>query len=188
MSKSPQMSEEYAKHVYDHLIEGAELRKLTAEKSLDSILRAAELISESFRLGSKLLICGNGGSAADSQHMAAEFVNRLSKDFDRPGYPAIALTTDTSFLTAYANDHGYDGVFERQVQALGKENDVLIGISTSGNSTNIIRAVSAARELRMKSIGLLGEGGKLTAMVDQPIVIPSRDTQQIQEILLAVEH
>ncbi len=135
-----------------------------------------------------MLICGNGGSAADAQHVAAEFVNRLSKDHERPGLPAIALTTDTSFLTAYANDNGYEGVFERQVLALGQAGDILIGISTSGNSMNIIRSVAASRERGVTTIGLLGEGGELITLVDQAVVVPSRDTQHVQEVLLAIEH
>ena len=146
------------------------------------------MITTCFRGGNKLLICGNGGSAADAQHMAAEFLNRLSSDFDRPGLPAIALTTDTSFLTSYANDYGYDGVFARQVEAIGQRDDLLIGISTSGNSKNVSKAVLVARECGVKTIGLLGEGGELTTLVDHPVVVPSRDTQFIQETLLTVEH
>src|SRR5262249_21364186 len=122
------------------------------------------------------------------QHMAAEFVNRLSRDTPRPGLPAIALTTDTSFLTSFANDVGFEGVFERQVRALGKAGDVLIGISTSGGSKNIIRSVLAAHEMGLKTIGLVGEGGELAGLVNEAITIPSTDTQHIQEALLAVEH
>jgi D-sedoheptulose 7-phosphate isomerase len=120
--------------------------------------------------------------------MAAEFVSLLTKDFERPGLPAIALTTDTSFLTAFANDLGFEGVFERQVRALGKAGDVLVGISTSGNSPNVRRAVAAAREMGIGTIGLLGEGGLLVDLVDCPVVVPSRHTQHIQESLLPVEH
>jgi D-sedoheptulose 7-phosphate isomerase len=172
----------------EHLLTGAETTRRTAETCVDSILRAASLLAESFQQGHKTLICGNGGSAADAQHIAAELVNTLSKNLERPGLPAIALTTDTSFLTAYANDYGYDGAFERQVLALGKPGDVLIGISTSGNSSNVIRAVAAAQDRGMKVIGLLGEGGKLIDLVDQAVVVPSRDTQHVQEALLVVEH
>jgi D-sedoheptulose 7-phosphate isomerase len=173
---------------YAHFKKSSEVKKQTAETSLDSVLQAANLITGCFRSGKKLLICGNGGSAADAQHMAAEFLNRLSSDFDRPGLPAIALTTDTSFLTSYANDCGYDGVFARQVQAIGQRDDVLIGISTSGNSTNVTKAVLAARENGVITIGLLGDGGELTALVDHAVVVPSRDTQCIQETLLTIEH
>jgi D-sedoheptulose 7-phosphate isomerase len=170
------------------LILSAELKGRTAESALESILDAASYLVKCFRSANKVLICGNGGSAADAQHMAAEFVNRLSGDLERPGLPAIALTTDTSFLTSYANDIGYDGVFERQVQALGNPGDILLGISTSGNSRNVIRAIEAARQRRLGTIGLLGEGGALTNLVDQAVVVPSRNTQHIQECLLTIEH
>ena len=159
-----------------------------AERCVDSILAAADLIAETFRSGGKVLLCGNGGSAADCQHMAAEFVNRLTKDFERPGLPAIALTTDTSFLTAFANDCGFEGVFERQVQVLGKPGDALIGISTSGNSTNVIRAVEAARAADMQTIVLMGNNGRLAEMANVAISVPSANTQYIQEAHLAIEH
>src|SRR5262245_29549643 len=171
-----------------HLVQSAEVQKQAASQCLDSILNASTLIVECFRQGNKLLLCGNGGSAADAQHMAAEFVNRLSSDFERPGLPAIALTTDTSFLTSYANDYGYEGVFERQVTALGQQGDILIGISTSGNSKNVIRAISAANDRGIETVGLIGEGGKMTSLVRHAVVIPSRDTQYVQETLLTVEH
>jgi D-sedoheptulose 7-phosphate isomerase len=120
--------------------------------------------------------------------MAAEFVSRLSKDFERPGLPAIALTTDSSFLTAFANDCGFDGVFERQVQALGRPGDVLIGISTSGNSPNVVRAVRYARTEGIRSVALTGGQGQLTSVADVAISVPSTDTQHIQETHLAIEH
>ena len=171
-----------------HLAMSAEITAKASATTLDSIHKATTLITACFRAGKKVLICGNGGSAADAQHMAAEFVNRLSKDFERPGLPAISLTTDTSFLTSYANDYGYDGVFERQVRALGQAADVLIGISTSGNSRNVINAILAAREIELVTIGLGGSEGEMAALVDCCIAVPSRDTQHIQETLLAIEH
>lgn len=171
-----------------HLLESAETKRKVLEKCMESILTAANLIAETFQSGGKVLLCGNGGSAADCQHMAAEFVSRLMKDFERPGLPAIAMTTDTSFLTAFANDCGFDGIFERQVQALGKSGDILIGISTSGNSTNVIRAVEAARTAKMRVIVLTGNGGHLAEMADTAISVPSADTQYIQEAHLAIEH
>jgi D-sedoheptulose 7-phosphate isomerase len=171
-----------------HLLDSAEIKRKVAEKCLDSILAAAHLIAETFRSGGKVLLCGNGGSAADCQHMAAEFVNRLTKDFERPGLPAIALTTDTSFLTAFANDCGFEGVFERQVQTLGKPGDVLIGISTSGNSSNVIRAMEAAREANIQTIVLTGNSGRLAEMANVAISVPSANTQYIQEAHLAIEH
>jgi D-sedoheptulose 7-phosphate isomerase len=166
----------------------AELTLRTAETSVDTILTAATAIINCFNQGNKVLICGNGGSAADAQHMAAEFVNRLNSRFERPGLPAIALTTDTSFLTAYANDCGFDGIFERQVDTLGRRGDVLLAISTSGNSRNVIKAVTRARAIGLITIGFLGEGGELTEMVDHPVIVQSRDTQHVQECLLSVEH
>jgi D-sedoheptulose 7-phosphate isomerase len=171
-----------------YLVESAEVKRLTAEACGEAITAAAALIAEAFRAGGKLLICGNGGSAADCQHMAAELVSRLTKDFERPGLPAIALTTDTSFLTAYANDCGFEGVFARQVQALGRPGDVVLGISTSGNSANVVRAVELGRAMGMRCIALTGSGGRLAKLADVTIAVPSDDTQHIQEAHLAVEH
>ena len=170
------------------LLESAELQKRTAEECTDSILAAADLMTEVFRSGGKILLCGNGGSAADCQHVATELVSRLTKEFERPGLPAVALTTDTSFLTAFANDCGFDGVFARQVQALGKPGDLLIAISTSGNSPNVIRAVEVASEAGLRSVSLTGKDGRLAGLVDVAISVPSTDTQHIQETHLAVEH
>ena len=174
--------------VQAHLLETAEVKRQMAEQCVDSILAAAQLIAETFQWGGKVLLCGNGGSAADCQHMAAEFVNRLTMDFERPGLPAIALTTDTSFLTAFANDCGFEGVFERQVQTLGKPGDILIGISTSGNSANVIRAMQAARAANMRTVVLTGGSGRLTGMANVAISVPSTNTQYIQEAHLAIEH
>ena len=170
------------------LRESAALKERMARESGPSILAAAQALTAAFRSGSKLLLCGNGGSAADCQHMATEFVSRLSRERERRALPAIALTTDTSFLTAYSNDSGFDGVFERQIEAHGQPGDVLIAISTSGNSGNVVRGVRKAKSLGLTTIGLVGEGGELTGLVDLPIVVPSRDTQRIQEAMLAVEH
>jgi phosphoheptose isomerase len=166
----------------------AEVKLRVAESCGREILAAADEISRCFRAGGKLLLCGNGGSAADCQHMATEFVSRLTATFERPGLPAIALTTDSSFLTAFANDRGYEGVFERQVQALGKPEDVLFGISTSGNAKNVVLAVEQAKKMGMKSIGLLGSGGRLGGMCDIVIAVPDDSTQHIQEAHLAIEH
>jgi len=152
------------------------------------IARAAAMVAESFQRGGKLLLCGNGGSAADCQHLAAEFVSRLSKDVARPGLPAIALTTDTSYLTAYANDFGFDGVFARQIEALGTAGDVLLAISTSGSSRNVLAAADAARRKAIAVLALVGDGGPLAGTADIAIQVPSRDTQLIQQVHLAVEH
>ena len=174
--------------VRSYLAESGEVKRLTAAACAEGIASAADVIAEAFRSGGKLLLCGNGGSAADCQHMAAEFVSRLTKDFERPGLPAIALTTDTSFLTAYTNDCGYEGVFARQVQALGRARDVLLGISTSGNSANVIQAMELARGLGLKSVALTSAGGRLAKLADVAIAVPCEDTQHIQEAHLAIEH
>lgn len=171
-----------------HLRESAAIYAQLADGPGEALLGAVDMLADCFRAGGKLMICGNGGSAADAQHLAAEFVSRLTQDFERPALPAISLVTDSSFLTAYANDINFEGVFARQVEALGKAGDVLLGISTSGNSANVIRAVEQARRQGIRTMGLLGEGGALTAMVDCALVAPSRQTQQVQEASLALYH
>jgi len=152
------------------------------------IVRGAEVIADSFRRGGKLLLCGNGGSAADCQHVAAEFVNRLTRDRERVALPALALTTDTSYLTAYANDCGFDGVYARQVEAFGRTGDVLLAISTSGSSPNVLAAAHVARARGLAVVALLGDTGQLAGVADVAIQVPSRDTQLIQQVHLAVEH
>jgi len=171
-----------------YLRESAEITTRVSEQCLDTILAAADLIAAAFKNGNKILLCGNGGSAADCQHMAAEFVGVLRKEFPRAGLPAIALTTDTSFLTAYTNDCGFESVFEHQVKALGRPDDVLIGISTSGNSVNVLRAIRAGRSIGMRTIGFGGERGELTTVAEVAICVPSSDTQHIQEAHIAIEH
>ena len=174
--------------VTEHLRRSADAKLRTADACGDAIRRAADLIAASFAAGHKLLICGNGGSAADAQHMAAELVVRLTGDFVRPGLPAIALTTDTSVLTAYSNDFDFDGVFARQVQALGRAGDVLLGISTSGNSRNVVRAVEAARAAGMGVVALTGSQGSLPTLADVALAVPETVTAHIQEVHLAIEH
>lgn len=174
--------------IEQHLQQSAALKMRVASECIPSILDAANLIASTFHAGRKLMLCGNGGSAADCQHMAAEFVSRLNRNFERPGLPALALTTDTSFLTAFANDSEFGGVFERQVTALGQCGDAIIGISTSGASENVLRAVRAARQLEIRSIGLMGCTGMLKEIVDVAIAIPDSHTQYLQEAFLGVEH
>lgn len=174
--------------VRDHLLASAELKQVIAERCSESIIAAARLIARAFRARGKLLLCGNGGSAADCQHMAGEFINRLTAEFARPALPALALTTDTSVLTAFSNDVGFDGVFERQVQAFGRPGDVLIGISTSGSSRNVLRAVDAARAMEMHTVALTGPMGRLKEIADIAIVVPSESIQHIQEAHLSIEH
>lgn len=171
-----------------YLRASADLKQKVAEECIQSILDAAKLIAETFRSGSKILLCGNGGSAADCQHIAAEFVSVLNQNFKRRALPAIALTTDSSFLTAYSNDFGYDGVFERQVEALGQPGDLLLGISTSGNSSNIVRAVEAAKKIGMRTLALTGSGGSLPALATVAVSVPSKETQHVQEAHLTIEH
>ncbi len=182
------IDKKYQEKIQQRLLETAEVKKNTAQECLTSILEASNLIVNIFKGGNKILICGNGGSAADSQHMAGELVCALNKEFERPGLPAISLSTDTSVITAYANDFNFEGIFSRQVQALGKPGDLLIGISTSGNSKNIIAAFKMAKEQELKTLALCGEGGDLVSLADIAISIPSNNTQYIQESLLSVEH
>ena len=148
---------------------------------------ASQLIAERMRAGGKLMICGNGGSAADSQHIAAEFTGRFI--VDRKPLGALALSTDTSALTCIGNDYSFDEVFARQVGGLGRPGDCLIGISTSGNSENVIRAVAVAREFGITTIGLLGrDGGRLASLCDYAVIVPSRVTARIQEAHILIGH
>ena len=175
--------------IREYLVSSAEVKRSVADECVPSIIDAVGVLSKVFRSGGKLLICGNGGSAADSQHIAAEFISLLSKNHYRPAMPAIALTTDTSVITAFSNDFNFQGVFERQVQALAKPGDALIGISTSGNSSNVIRAVKAASQALASTIVLTGSTeGELSELADVVIKVPSTNTQHIQESHLAIEH
>lgn len=177
------------KFIADSLIESAETKTKILKECKSDILTAVELLVNCFKNGNKLLLCGNGGSAADCQHIAAELMIRLSHNFQRPALPAIALTTDTSNLTAGGNDIGFENVFARSVEGLGNKGDVLLAISTSGNSPNVIKAVEMAHKKGMKVISFLGgNGGKLKPIVDLPIVIPSHNTQRIQEGHITVAH
>jgi len=172
-----------------YLEDSAAVKRSTAELCSESIVEASRVIADCVARGGKLLICGNGGSAADSQHMAAEFVSVLDPRRPRAAMAAIALTTDTSILTAISNDFGFAGVFDRQVEALGRAGDVILGISTSGSSENVVRALQLASRQGMKTIALTGlKGGKLRQIADVIVCIPSDDTQHIQEAQLAVEH
>lgn len=145
------------------------------------ISESAILIANCFSSGGKILICGNGGSAADSQHFAAEFVSSFSRDVKRVSYPAIALTTDTSMITAYANDFSFEGIFARQIESLGKKGDVLLVITTSGTSKNCLAAVSQAKKQGLSTLAFTKLGGDIAKAVDVTILVPSNDTQHIQE-------
>ena len=164
------------------------LRDLLADRGLiDAVERAASTCTAAIRGGNKILFAGNGGSAADAQHLAAELVGKLGRD--RPALPAISLTTDTSILTAVANDYGYDEVFTRQLAAIAAAGDVLIGISTSGRSRNLVAAFTAARERGIRRIAMTGAGGgELLARSDLCLCIPSSDTQKIQEGHIVLGH
>lgn len=179
------MNELVAARFQDHLEAFAETMAQVEEN--DVISEIALRCREALASGKKILFCGNGGSAADSQHLAAEFVGRFQKE--RRALPAIALTTDTSILTAVGNDYGYDTIFERQVNALGQMGDVLIGISTSGNSPNVVKAIEAARNLRMHTIGFTGQGGgEMAKLCDICFSVPYKVTARVQEMHILVGH
>jgi len=177
------------KFIIDSLKESSDV-KLKMEGSCKAeILLAVQTLSQAYNNKKKLLLCGNGGSAADCQHIATELMIRLNHDIKRPALAAIALTTDSSNLTAGSNDIGFENVFARNVEGLGNEGDILLAISTSGNSGNIIKAVEKAHQKKMFVIGFLGgTGGKLKSLVDLPIVIPSSNIQRIQEGHITLAH
>jgi D-sedoheptulose 7-phosphate isomerase len=166
----------------------ATMQAVLADETIsDTLVTIAELTARAMQSGRKLLVAGNGGSAADAQHLVAEFVVRLSAN--RPALRAIALTTDSSILTAAGNDYGFDHLFERQIEALGQPGDIFLGISTSGNSPNILRALEQARKSGLTTIGFSGSGGgKMRDLCDHNIIIPSAVTMNIQESHLALEH
>ena len=179
-----------AAHLRTHFEEGIELRRRMAETLPAQIARAGEALAAALKSGRKALSCGNGGSAADAQHFAAELVGRFERE--RPGLPAVALTTDTSALTAIANDYDYDRVFSKQVEALGNEGDVLLAISTSGNSKNVIEAMKAAQARKVAVIALTGrDGGAMGRMCgprDFHIHVAHPRTMRVQEVHLLVVH
>ena len=179
-----------AAHLRQHFDEGIELRRRMAETLPAQIARAGEALADALRSGRKALACGNGGSAADSQHFAAEIVGRFERE--RPGMPAIALTVDTSAITAIANDYDFDRVFSKQVEALGQPGDVLLAISTSGNSKNVMEAVKAAQAKAMVVIALTGrDGGAMGRMLregDFHLNVAHPRTMRVQEIHLLVVH
>ena len=169
------------------LEESARIKKAIAESKIDEIESMVKLIITAYKIGGKVVLFGNGGSAADAQHLAGELVGQFA--LKRQAFPAIALTTDTSVLTAVANDYGYDAVFSRQVEALVNEKDVVIGISTSGNSPNVIEAIKLAKTKGAKTIGLTGgNGGKLAKVADLVLIVPSDSTPRIQEAHITIGH
>jgi D-sedoheptulose 7-phosphate isomerase len=169
------------------LQDGADLRMKVARECGPAIVQAAVVMADCLRAGGKLLFFGNGGSAADAQHLAAEFVGRFV--LERRGLPAVALTTDSSILTAIGNDYGFDRVFSRQIEALGQAGDVAFGISTSGNSPNVIAAFKQARSQQLKTIGLAGkDGGQMRRCCDIPLIVTSTNTARVQECHITIGH
>jgi len=161
--------------------------KFFNKKNIALVVEAAEMIVDAFKSGGKLMIAGNGGSAADAQHIAAEFVNRF--EIERPPLPALALTTDTSNITSIGNDYSFDQIFSKQVRALGRAGDVLLAISTSGNSPNIIKAMDSAKAMQIKTIVLTGKGGGATAdKADLLLNVDAKVTARVQEVHITVAH
>jgi D-sedoheptulose 7-phosphate isomerase len=169
------------------LYSSADLKRKVADTLSGNILEVANRIKTCLNNGGKLILMGNGGSAGDSQHIAAELIGRFKKE--RKAMPAIALTVDTSSLTALGNDYGFDTIFERQLEALAQKHDAVLGISTSGNSENVVRALKKANAIGAETIGLLGnDGGKIKEVANISIVIPSDDTARIQEVHITIGH
>jgi D-sedoheptulose 7-phosphate isomerase len=176
------LSSPFLDHLTEHRAVFGVLDALSAD--VDAV---GQHLATALRAGGKIMFCGNGGSAADSQHLAAELTGRFVKD--RRPLAAIALSTDSSALTCIGNDYGFEDVFDRQVRGLGRQGDVLIGISTSGNSPNVLKAFESARSMGITTVGLLGrDGGKLRALSDLAIIVPSRTTARIQEVHIMIGH
>ncbi len=168
------------------LKEGAELRLQMIDSMTADIVAAAKAIADAFKAGRKIFLFGNGGSAADAQHIAAEFMNRFL--IERPPLPAIALTTDTSILTSISNDYAFDDIFSKQLKALARKGDIAMGITTSGSSANVLKALRVGKKMGMITIALSGEGGKAASLADIALCVPSRNTPRIQEAHIAVGH
>lgn len=174
-------------NIKSQLIASAEIKQKIEQECTEDIYQAAMIMTKVFENGGKAFFCGNGGSAADSQHLAAELLVRLN--MNRSALPAIALTTDTSKLTATANDFSFDRIFIRQLEGLAKQNDLLVGISTSGNSANVIEAIKYCNRSKIKTIGLTGgEGGQIAEIADLVIRVPSKNVQRIQEGHVTIGH
>jgi D-sedoheptulose 7-phosphate isomerase len=172
--------------ILQHLEQSIQVKRQFIEEHIDSIIHAAEKMAACIKSGNKILIFGNGGSAADAQHLAAEFVNRFK--IERPPLAALALTTDTSVLTSIGNDYHFDDIFSKQIEALGRENDIAWGLSTSGNSKNVIQAIEAAKKKKLFSIASTGRGGELSKSAQLVFAVPSDDTARIQEAHITLGH
>lgn len=175
--------------IIDTINESIEVKQSVIANCLDSIEKTAQILIDSINSGGKILFCGNGGSAADAQHLVAELVIRFRGSVNRKAIPAIALTVDPSIMTAGGNDIGYDNIFAREIEAYGKENDVLVGITTSGNSPNVLNAIKQAQSMGIKTIGLLGgNGGTIINQCTASVLIPSKVTARIQESHIMTGH
>jgi D-sedoheptulose 7-phosphate isomerase len=174
------------RYVLDALEESVRVKTEAVRDNLGRIVQAAETAAERLQAGNKILIFGNGGSAADAQHLAAEFVNRFR--IERPPLPAIALTTDTSVITSIGNDYSFDEIFAKQIRALGRPGDVAVGLSTSGDSPNVLTAMTAAREIGLFTIGFTGRAGQLATLADLTLSAASDVTARIQETHIAMGH
>jgi D-sedoheptulose 7-phosphate isomerase len=169
--------------------DGAVLRRRVAADMTAAVIGVVDACEATMRAGGKLLFCGNGGSAADAQHLATEWVVRLRSKVERPSWPAIALTLDATALTAAGNDYGFEDVFARPLSGLGRAGDVLFGITTSGRSPNVLRALETARGMGIVTVGLLGgDGGPARALCDHPLIVPSTETARIQELHITLGH
>jgi D-sedoheptulose 7-phosphate isomerase len=176
-------------HIRSLFDDSIAVKQRIIEAHLEVIVRMSEALAGALQQGGKVLLCGNGGSAADAQHLAAELLVRLRPEVDRGGLPALSLATDTSSLTACGNDFAFESYYERLVRALGKPHDILIGLTTSGDSTNIVRALRAARDLQIVTLGLLGgDGGAARAECDLALVVPSNVTGRVQEAHITIGH
>jgi D-sedoheptulose 7-phosphate isomerase len=180
------MAQDRRKLMKDQLAESADVKMKTIGACMDDMVKAAVALIEALKKGHKVLIFGNGGSAADAQHIACELVSKFR--LERKGLPAISLTTNTSIISAISNDYDYKRVFERQIEALGQKGDVAIGISTSGKSPNILSALKLARKMGLVTIGMEGEKGRMRDEVDIDICVPSGDTPRIQEAHITIGH
>ena len=176
------------KTTIEHIFkESIRVKEATLSKNLDEMMAAVKLVTDALKKNRKVILFGNGGSAADSQHIAAEFIGRFQKE--RKALPAVALTTDTSALTALGNDYGFNVIFSRQIEGLGQKGDVAWGISTSGNSPNVIEGIKKAKQMGLKTLSLTGcDGGKLARLTDISLIVPSSVTARIQESHLCIAH
>tara|TARA_B110000503_G_scaffold111208_1_gene166459 strand:- start:6146 stop:6757 length:612 start_codon:yes stop_codon:yes gene_type:complete len=182
------LTSEIDNFIQDQIVQSISVKKALLESNMakNEIIEVVEIFISAFERGNKVLFAGNGGSAADSQHLAAEFVSRF--EFDRPGLPSIALSTDTSMLTAIGNDYGYENLFKRQLEAQSKPGDIFVGITTSGTSKNIIAAFDICEDLGLISVALCGLGGALEERANKVIRVPSENTARIQECHILIGH